>query len=203
MQSRGIRPPELEAKDPAELSKLLDDRRHGARRTVVYRQVVENQQPAAPRDNGIAMRTWQDPNGALTVPYPVDWAVDNQAIALIRRVLPGYAFAAADISRHCSVDVAFFTAPNLQAVLNQYSAALRQFGAIASLGAPQQTAIGGRSVMAFPITVSGTGGVFSGTLIVAGVRHGFAMVGVSAAQPGAAAWQPIMSRIIGGITFGA
>jgi hypothetical protein len=203
LQARGIRPPELEAKDPAELSKLLDDRRHGARRTVVYHQVVENQQPAVPRDNGIAMRTWQDPNGALSVPYPVDWAVDNQAIALIRRVLPGYAFAAADISRHCSVDVAFFTAPNLQAVLNQYSAALRQFGAIASLGAPRQTAIGGRSVMAFPITVSGTGGVFSGTLIVAGVRHGFAMVGVSAAQPGAAAWQPIMSRIIGGITFGA
>jgi hypothetical protein len=204
LQARGIRPPELEAKDPAELSKLLDDRRHGSRRTVVYRQVVEApHQQAAPVDNGIAMRVWADPNGALKVPYPVDWAVDYQAIAAIRRVLPGYAFAASDISRHCSVDVTFFTAPNLQAVINQYSAALRQFGAAATLGAPQQTAIGGRSVMAFPVTVSGAGGLFSGTLIVAPVRHGFALVGVSAAQPGADNWRPIMNRIIGGITFGA
>jgi hypothetical protein len=204
LQARGIRPPELEAKDPAELSKLLDDRRHGARRTVVYRQVAENtpRRPAPPVDNGIAMRIWQDPNGALRVPYPVDWAVDNQAIAAIRRVLPGYAFAAADISRHCSVDVIFFTAPNLQAVINQYSAALRQFGAAANLGVPTQIMIGGRSAMAFPVTVSGSGGMFSGTLIVAGVRRGFAMVGVSAAQPGADNWRPIMNRIMGGIAFG-
>ena len=29
------------------------------------------------------------------------------------------------------------------------------------------------------------------------------MIGASAAQPGAAAWQPIMNRILGGIRFGA
>jgi len=204
LQARGIRPPELEAKDLAELEKLLDDRRHGARRpAVVYRQISQTSQPAAPRDNGIAMRVWQDPNGALKLPYPMDWAVDNQAIANIRRVLPGYAFAAADVSRHCSVEVAFFTTPNLQTVLSQYSAALRQFGASAALGASQQTAIGGRSVMAFPITVSGAGGLFSGTLIVAGVRGGYAMVGVTAAQPGADNWRQIMNRILSGIQFGA
>jgi hypothetical protein len=203
LQARGIRPPELEAKDPAELEKLLDDRRHGARRTVVYRQAPQTSQPSAPHDNGIAMRVWQDPNSGLKLPYPMDWTVDNQAIATIRRVLPGYAFAAADVSRHCSVEVAFFTTPNLQTVLSQYSAALRQFGASATLGASQQTAIGGRSVMAFPITVSGAGGLFSGTLIVAGVRGGYAMVGVTAAQPGADSWRPIMSRILSGIQFGA
>ena len=57
--------------------------------------------------------------------------------------------------------------------------------------------------MAYPFTVSGGGGVFSGTLVVAPVRRGFAMVGASAAQPGAAAWQPIMNRILNGIRFGA
>jgi hypothetical protein len=203
LQARGIRPPELEAKDLVELSKLLDDRRHGARRTV-YRPAADNQQPApAPVDNGIAMRVWQDPNGALSVPYPSDWVVNNQAIASVRRILPGYAFAANDISRHCSVEVAFFTAPDLKAVLNQYSAALRQLGAAASLGLPHETALGGRSATAFPFTASGAGGVFSGTLIVAQVRRGYAMVGASAAQPGAAAWQPIMNRILNGIRLGA
>jgi hypothetical protein len=40
-------------------------------------------------------------------------------------------------------------------------------------------------------------------LIVAQVRRGYAMVGASAAQPGAAAWQPIMNRILNGIRLGA
>jgi hypothetical protein len=203
-QARGIRPPELEAKDPVELSKLLDDRRHGARRTVVYRQIVENRQPPAPQvDNGIAMRVWQDPSGAISIPYPVDWVVNSQAIARVRRILPGYAFSANDLSSHCSVEVAFFTAPDLRSVLNQYSAALRQLGAVANLGAPSQTSLGGRSVTAFPFTVAGGGAAFSGTLIVAQVRRGYAMIGASAAQPGAAAWQPILNRILGGIRFGA
>jgi hypothetical protein len=57
--------------------------------------------------------------------------------------------------------------------------------------------------MAFPITVSGAGGLFSGTLIVAGVRGGYAMVGVTAAQPGADNWRQIMNRILSGIQFGA
>jgi hypothetical protein len=57
--------------------------------------------------------------------------------------------------------------------------------------------------MAFPVTVSGAGGTFAGTLIIAPVRGGFAMVGVTAAQPGAGVWQPIMTRIISGIRFGA
>jgi hypothetical protein len=204
LQARGIRPPELEAKDPVELSKLLDDRRHGARRTGSYRPAAENQQPAPARvDNGIAMHVWQDPNGALAVPYPSDWVVNTQAIASIRRILPGYAFAANDISRRCSVEVAFFTAPDLKAVLNQYSAALRQLGASAYLGLPHQMALGGRSAMAYPLSVSGNGGAYSGTLIIAQVRRGYAMVGASAAQPGAAAWQPIMDRILSGIRFGA
>jgi pSer/pThr/pTyr-binding forkhead associated (FHA) protein len=203
LQARGIRPPELEAKDPVELSKLLDDRRHGARRTVVYRQVVESRQPAAPVDNGIGMHMWQDPNGAVSVPYPMDWVVNYPAIASIRRVLPGYVFAANDVSRRCSVEVAFFTAPDLKSVISQYSAALREFGASANLGAPTQTALGGRSAMAFPFTVTGAGGIFSGTLIVAQVRRGYTMIAASAAQPGAGAWQPIMSRILGGIRFGA
>jgi hypothetical protein len=211
-QARGIRPPELESKDVAELSKLLDERRHGTNRTVVYRQVApapskgqgQSTPPPPPRpDNGIAWQTWQDPNGTLAIARPADWVVNAQAIAAIRRVLPGYAYAAADISGRCSVDVAFFSAPNLQAVINQYSAALRNFGAAANLGAPQQFALSGRSVMAFPVTVSGAGGTFAGTLIIAPVRGGFAMVGVTAAQPGAGVWQPIMTRIISGIRFGA
>jgi hypothetical protein len=204
LQARGIRPPELEAKDPVELSKLLDDRRHGARRTEVYRPAVASSQAApAPVDMGIAMRVWQDPNGALSLSYPSDWVVNTQAIARVRRILPGYAFAANDISRHCSVEVAFFMAPDLKSALNQYSAALRQLGAVANLLPPSQHAMGGRSAMAYPFTVSGGGGVFSGTLVVAPVRRGFAMVGASAAQPGAAAWQPIMNRILNGIRFGA
>jgi hypothetical protein len=149
------------------------------------------------------MHVWQDPNGALAVPYPSDWVVNTQAIASIRRILPGYAFAANDISRRCSVEVAFFTAPDLKAVLNQYSAALRQLGASAYLGLPHQMALGGRSAMAYPLSVSGNGGTYSGTLIIAQVRRGYAMVGASAAQPGAAAWQPIMDRILSGIRFGA
>jgi hypothetical protein len=203
LQAQGIRPPELEPVDLGELSKLLDDRRHGVRRpVVVYHPIVDNT-PPAPVNNGVAMRTWQDPNGALSVPYPADWVVNSAAIAKVRAVLPGYAFAANDISSHCSVEVAFFTAPNLQTVIAQYSAALRMFGAAANLGAAQQTALGGRSATAFPFTVSGAGGVFSGTLIVAPVRSGYAMVAASAAQPGAAAWQPIMLRILGGIRLGA
>ncbi|HMD69999.1 MAG TPA: FHA domain-containing protein [Bryobacteraceae bacterium] len=204
LQAAGIRPPELEPVNTDELSKLLDDRRHGVRRpAVVYRPAAGNQQPAAPVDNGIAMRTWEDPNGALAVSYPVDWVVNNQAIAAVRRVLPGYAFAANDLSGRCSVEVAFFTAPNLQAVIAQYSAALRQVGLTAVAGAARQTVLGGRSVMAFPITASGAGGTFAGTVIVAQVKRGFAMVTTSAAQPGAAAWQQIMNRILGGIRFGA
>ena len=50
LQARGIRPPELEAMDQAELSKLLDDRRHGARRTGAYRQISETRRPFAPVD---------------------------------------------------------------------------------------------------------------------------------------------------------
>jgi hypothetical protein len=129
--------------------------------------------------------------------------VNTQAVATIRRILPGYAFAANDISRHCSVEVAFFTAPNLQTVIAQYSAALRQIGGAGNLGSPSQTVVGGRSVTAFPLTVSGAGGTFSGTMVVAQVRSGFAMVVASAAQPGAATWQPIITRILSGIRLGA
>jgi hypothetical protein len=57
--------------------------------------------------------------------------------------------------------------------------------------------------MAFPVTVAGKGGTFSGTLMVAQVKRGFAMVTATAAQPGAAAWAQIMSRILSGIRFGA
>jgi hypothetical protein len=203
VQAQGIRPPELEPVDTNDLSKLLDDRRHGVRRPAVYRPVVDNQLPATPVNNGVAMRTWQDPNGLVAVPYPADWVVNTQAVATIRRILPGYAFAANDLSRHCSVEVAFFTAPNLQTVIAQYSAALRQIGGAGNLGSPSQTVVGGRSVTAFPLTVSGAGGTFSGTMVVAQVRSGFAMVVASAAQPGAATWQPIITRILSGIRLGA
>jgi hypothetical protein len=213
-QSLGIRPPELENKDLAELSKLLDDRRHGDKRTVVVRTVVANNRgggggqvtpPPAPRptDTGTAMRVWQDPNGVVAVPYPADWVVNAATIARVRTVLPGYEFAAADLSGRASVEVAVFTAPNLAAVLAQYSAALRRFGVGANLGSPSQQNVNGRAAIIYPVTVSGSGGTFAGTLVIAPVRGGFVMVSATAAQPGAANWQGIMVRILRGIQFGA
>jgi hypothetical protein len=208
-QAKGIRPPELEGKDLAELSQLLDDRRHGARRSVVVQQASNRggvPNPIAtprPRDSGPQMRPWTSPNGAVTVYYPVDWQINNEGMAVARRSLPGYALAANDLSRHCFLDVAFFTAPNLQMVIAQYSNALRQMGASGNLGTPQQLTIGGRQVVLFPITVSGQGGTFSGRVMVAPVRGQFVLVGATAAQPGAASWQPIMDYMLGNIRFGS
>ena len=211
-QSLGIRPPELDKVDLDELGRQLDDRRHGVRRPV---QMAYNNgggtpprppnpvAPPRPADTGMQMRSWTAGNGALTVVYPVDWQVNNEAMAAVRRYLPGYAFAASDLSRKCSIDVAFFTAPNLQTVLNQYSNALRQLGAAANLGSPQQMAIGGRQVALFPITVSGQGGTFAGRLMVAPVRGGYVMVATTAQQPGAAQWQQLMDFMMSRIQFGA
>ena len=208
-QAKGIRPPELESKDVAELSQLLDDRRHGAHRTVEYRPVANNgggqTPPPAPRatDNGTQMRRWVAPNNSVAIVYPADWQVDSAAIARVRSILPGYAFAAADLSRHCSIEVAFFTAPNLQAALAQFGSALRQLGAAANLGSVQQVNIGGRAVAMFPLTVSGGGTVFAGRLIMAPVRGGFVLIDSTAAQPGAANWQPIMDNMLSRIQFGS
>lgn len=214
-QGLGIRPPELDKVDLDELGRQLDDRRHGVRRPPVQMAYNNNNGGAAPprppnpapsprpNDTGMQMRSWTAPNNALSVVYPVDWQVNGDAIAAVRRILPGYAFAAADVSRHCSIDVAFFTAPNLQTVLNQYSSALSQMGARANLGAPQQMSIGGRQVALFPITVSGQGGTFSGRLMIAPVRGGYALVGTTAMQPGAAQWQQLMDFMMSRIQFGA
>jgi len=203
-QARGIRPPELEAMDQAELSKLLDDRRHGARRTGNYRQTSENQPQAAPVNRQASMQVWRDPGGAVQIPYPMDWVANSAAIAVGRKILPGYAFAANDTRGECGLEVILFpTAPNLQTVMNQYSMALRQVGIVPRFGSPQQNSVGGRPVTAYPLEYSSARGAFAGTVIVAHLQQGFATVGVSAAQAVAVSWRPVIERIIGGIAFGA
>jgi hypothetical protein len=199
LQARGIRPPELADVDRAELTKLLDDRRAG-RRTQV--QVV-NTSTGRSQKGSSGIRSWTDPNGRIAVAYPADWNIDTQDIAAVRNLLPGYMFSASDPTKSATMDVTFFNASSVQQVFQQYSAALSRLKLTARTGNSSQLKIGGRDVLATPITITSGNTQFSGALYVAPVRGGgFAMVGVSARQPGAEQWTALLSAISASIRFG-
>lgn len=205
-QSKGIRPPELADKDLTELTKLLDDLRahHGHRpavQMVAQTQPAPAPAPAAPaRQSGV--NVWRDPGGRIAVPFPSSWMVNSQAIATIRQVLPGYAFAASDPAHRAALDVCFFNVPNIQTVFRQYDYALKRFNLSVRIGQLQQSTIGGRTVATTPLTLSGSGSSSTGFIYIAPVGTGFVMVGVTAAQPGAEQYLPVLTSIGAGLRFG-
>jgi hypothetical protein len=206
LQSEGIRAPELPDVNRGDLVKLLDDMRahHASNATQNQGQtvVVNNNGGGGGNDGGAVagMTTWDDPNGAIEIAYPQNWAPNPTTVARVQQSLPGYMFTAADPNTSCGMEVISYPgADSPQAALRQIQTFARQMNLQIRFGNAHDAQLGVHPCVSYPTQFMGRYGPMIGEIDFIKIGSGYYSLGMAAPIATAANFIPVFNAIRGNV----
>lgn len=216
-QGRGVRPPEFEAVNLADLARLLDERTAKAlaqggqgqqqqdtqRQQDVQRQDdTQRRDDPQRRDDGNVGSNWQwyqVPGLNATVPYPQGYTADTQTVQQLQQHIPAIQFMASDPRGEASIEI--YAAANMTArqLMNDSQNLAKQMGASVSYEKAESIVIGGQQAALYPYTFNIQGQSMSGGFYIyetsAGL-FGFAVGGTGSS------WRNLGGQIAQAVRFG-
>ena len=212
-QGRGVRPPEFEQVNLADLARLLDERtakalaqgnqqqqqpQHQPERQPDRRQ--DNQPQPNPGHNiGGNWQWYQVPGLNATVPYPQGYTADTQTVQQLQQHIPAIQFMASDTQGDASIEV--YAAANMTArqLINDSKALAKQVGASVQYDRAESVMIGGQQAQLYPYTFQMQGQTMTGGFYIyetnAGL-FGFAVGGTGSS------WRTLGNQIAQAVRFG-
>lgn len=218
-QGRGVRPPEFEAVNLADLARLLDERTakalaQGGQGQQQQQQDTQNQQEVQRqddtqrrddhqrRDDGNVGSNWQwyqVPGLNATVPYPQGYTADTQTVQQLQQHIPAIQFMASDPRGEASIEI--YAAANMTArqLMNDSQSLAQQIGASVRYEKAETVVIGGQQAALYPYTFSMQGQTMNGGFYIyetsAGL-FGFAVGGTGSS------WRNLGGQIAQAVRFG-
>jgi hypothetical protein len=201
LQAQGIRAPELPDKDVTALRAQLDDMRakhgNGGSQGQGPTVVVNNDGGAGNDGGGVAgMTVWDDPNGAIEVAYPQNWAPNPTVVERVQQSLPGYLFNAVDAATNCGMEVIKYPgAGSPDESLQQLQTFARQMNLPIIFGPAHESHLGVHTCVAYATQFRGRFGPMSGEVSFIKVGDTYYSLGIAAPTATLANFIPIFKQM--------